>query len=88
MNTISLDERITAESETIDNEHKNDYMTVDGLIAKMKLTAVKYGTLCTYVAGFTYLEATRFLKVNRTTIWCRRISLQRKIYTCDKQPLI
>ena len=79
MNTVSLDERITTEPETIlDDEQKNDYTAVDGLIAKMKLTVVEYETLCAYMAGLTYLEVTRLLNVNRTTIWRRRMSLQRK----------
>lgn len=78
-NTVSLNERITAELEsTLDNEPKNDYTVVDGLIAKMKLTAAEYETLCAYMAGLTYLEVTRLLNVNRTTIWRRRMSLQRK----------
>ncbi len=78
-NTVSLNERITAELEsTLDNEQKNDYTVVDGLIAKMKLTAAEYETLCAYMAGLTYLEVTRLLNVNRTTIWRRRMSLQRK----------
>ena len=78
-NTVSLDERITAVSETIlDDEQKNDYTVVNGLIAKMKLTAAKYETLCAYMAGLTYLEVTRLLNVNRTTIWRRRMSLQKK----------
>lgn len=78
-NTIILDERITAEPETIlDNEQKNDYTVVDGLISKMKLTAAEYDTLCAYMAGLTYLEVTRLLNVNRTTIWRRKINLQRK----------
>lgn len=66
-NTISLDERITAEPEIIlGDEKKNDY------------TAAEYETLCAYMAGLTYLEVTRLLNVNRTTIWRRRMSLQRK----------
>ena len=78
-NTISLDERITAEPETIlGDENKNDYTAVDGLISKMRLTAVEYETLCAYMAGLTYLEVTRLLNVNRTTIGRRRMSLQRK----------
>ena len=78
-NTISLNERITAEPETIlGDENKNDYTAVDGLIAKMKLTAAEYETLFAYMAGLTYLEVTRLLNVNRTTIWRRRMSLQRK----------
>ena len=78
-NTISLDERITAEPEIIlGDEKKNDYTAVDGLISKMKLTAAEYETLCAYMAELTYLEVTRLLNVNRTTIWRRRMSLQRK----------
>ena len=87
-NTVSLDERITAESETtLDEEQKNDYTVVDGLIAKMKLTAAEYETLCAYMAGLTYLEVTRLLNVNRTTIW-RRNEPAKEIRTCNKQPLI
>lgn len=79
ISTVSLDERITSESETtLDEEQKNDYTAVDGLISKMKLTAAEYETLCVYMAGLTYLEVTRLLNVNRTTIWRRRMSLQRK----------
>ena len=78
-NTISLDERITAEPETIlDNEQKNDYTVVDGLISKMKFTAAEYDTLCAYMAGLTYLEVTRLLNVNRTTIWRRQNSIRKK----------
>lgn len=78
-NTISLDERITAEPETIlDGEQKNDYTVVDGLISKMKLTAVEYGKLYAYMAGLTYLEVTRLLNVNRTTIWRRQNSIRKK----------
>lgn len=81
INTVSLDKRITAEFETIlDDEQKNDYTAVDGLISKMKLTAVEYETLCAYMAGLTYLEVTRLLNVNRTTIWRRKMSLQRKYF--------
>lgn len=78
-NTVSLDERIASEPvKTLDDEQKNDYTAVDGLIAKMKLTAVEYETLYAYMAGLTYLKVTRLLNVNRTTIWRRRMSLQRK----------
>ena len=82
-NTISLDERIASESETIlDDEQKNDYTAVDGLIAKMKLTAAEYETLCVYMAGLTYLEVTRLLNVNRTTIWRRKKKLLEKYAKC------
>ena len=81
MNTISLDERITAEPDAIlDDEQKNDYAAFDSLISKMKLTAAEYETLCAYMAGLTYLDVTRLLNVNRTTIWRRRMSMQRKYH--------
>lgn len=84
-NTISLDERITSESETIlDDEQKNDYIAVDGLISKMKLTAAEYETLSILMAGFTMLQIGRILNVNRTTIWRRQNSIRKKYYTIQK----
>lgn len=78
-NTKSLNERIMSEPvKPFDDEQKNDYTVVDGLISKMKLTAVEYETLCAYMAGLTYLEVTRLLNVNRTTIWRRQNSIRRK----------
>lgn len=78
-NTVSLDERITAEPETIlDNEQKNNYTVVDGLISKMKLTAVEYETLSILMAGFTMLQIGIILNVNRTTIWRRQNNIRKK----------
>lgn len=79
LNTIGLNEQITTEPETIlDEEQKNDYTAFDGLISKMKLTAVEHETLSILMAGFTMLQIGKILNVNRTTIWRRRMSLQRK----------
>ena len=79
LNTISLDEQIATEPETIlDDEQKNDYTAFDRLISKMKLTAVEYETLSILMAGFTMLQIGRMLNVNRTTIWRRKMSLQKK----------
>ena len=79
LNTISLNEQITTESETIlDDEQKNDYTAFDGLISKMNLTAVEHETLSILMAGFTMLQIGRILNVNRTTIWRRKMSLQKK----------
>ena len=78
-NTISLDERITSEpAKTLDDEQKNDYTVVDGLISKMKLTAVEHETLSILMAGFTMLQIGRILNVNRTTIWRRQNSIRKK----------
>lgn len=79
LNTISLKEQITTEPETIlDEEQKNDYTAFDGLISKMKMTAVEHETLSILMAGFTMLQIGKILNVNRTTIWRRRMSIQRK----------
>lgn len=78
-NTINLNDRITAEPETIlDDEQKNDYTAFDGLVAKMKLTAVEHETLSILMAGFTILQIGRILNVNRTTIWRRQNSIRKK----------
>lgn len=79
LNITSLNERITAEPKTIlDNEQKNDYTAFDGLISKMKLTAAEYETLSILMAGFTMLQIGKILNVNRTTIWRRQNSIQKK----------
>lgn len=62
----------------IDDESDNDYTAVDALIERMNLTQGEYDVLCAYMLGLTYLEVTQLLNVNRTTIWRRRMSLQRK----------
>ena len=79
LNTISLNEQIATEPETIlDDEQKNDYTAFDGLISKMNLTAVEHETLSILMAGFTMLQIEKILNVNRTTIWRRIMNLQRK----------
>ena len=79
LNTISLNEQIMTEPETIlDDEQKNDYAAFDGLISKMKLTAVEYETLSILMAGFTMLQIGKLLNVNRTTIWRRQNSIRKK----------
>lgn len=79
LNTTSLNEHIKTEPETIlDDEQKNDYTAFDGLVAKMKLTAVEHETLSILMAGFTMLQIGRILNVNRTTIWRRQNSIRKK----------
>ena len=69
----------------IDDESDNDYTAVDALIERMHLTQGEYDVLCAYMSGVTYFEVTQLLKVNRTTIWRRRMKLQDKYYslTCS-----
>lgn len=87
LNTRSLNEQIKTEPETIlDNEQKNDYIAVDGLIPKIKLTATEYETLSILMAGFTMLQTGKILNVNRTTIWSRRMSLQREYALATNNP--
>lgn len=62
----------------IDDESDSDYTAVDALIERMNLTQGEYDVLCAYMSGLTYLEVTRLLKVNRTTIWRRRMEMQEK----------
>jgi hypothetical protein len=68
----------------IADESDNDYAAVDELIERMHLTQGEYDVLCAYMSGLTYLEATYLLNVNRTTIWRRRMKLQKKIFTINK----
>lgn len=78
-NTVSLDEKIATTLETMpDNEQKNDYTAFDGLISKMKLTAVEYETLSILMSGFTTLQIGKILNVNRSTIWRRQNSIRKK----------
>ena len=65
----------------IDDESTNDYTAVDALVERMNLTQGEYDVLCAYMSGLTYLEVTQLLKVNRTTIWRRKMNLQRKFKT-------
>lgn len=67
----------------IDDESDNDYTAVDALIERMNLTQGEYDVLCAYMSGLTYLEVTQLLKVNRTTIWRRRMRIQNKIMRCQ-----
>lgn len=77
--TISLDERITVEPETIlDDEQKNDYTAVDGIVKKMKLTTVEQETLSHLTVGLTCIEIAKLCNANRTTIWRRQNRIRQK----------
>lgn len=65
----------------IDDESDNDYTAVDELVERMNLTQGEYDVLCAYMSGLTYLEVTQLLKVNRTTIWRRRMRIREKYYS-------
>ena len=73
IHTVSLNESITIEHITIpEDEPKADENAFDRLIEKMQLTTVEYETLCAYMAGITYIEISRLMNVNPTTIWRRK----------------
>lgn len=77
--TTAISDSVASSSITfIDDESDNDYAAVDELIERMHLTQGEYAVLCAYMSGLTYLEVTQLLKVNRTTIWRRRMKLQEK----------
>lgn len=79
INTVSLDERITAETETIlDDEQKNDYTVVDGVVKKMKLTKVEQETLSHLMVELTCIEIAKICNANRTTIWRRQNRIKQK----------
>ena len=69
----------------IDDESDADYTAVEALIERMHLTQGEYDVLCAYMSGLTYLEATRLLNINHTTIWRRRMKIQEKYHssTCS-----
>ena len=77
--TTAIDDNAALSSITfIDDESGNDYTAVDELIERMHLIQGEYDVLCAYMSGLTYLEVTQLLKVNRTTIWRRKMNLQKK----------
>ena len=79
INTVSLDERITSKSETtLDDEQKNDYTVVDGVVKQMKLTKVEQETLSHLMVGLTCIEIAKLCNVNRTTIWRRQNRIKQK----------
>ena len=77
--TTAINDSVASSHITIiDDESTNDYTAVDALVERMNLTQGEYDVLCAYMSGLTYLEVTQLLKVNRTTIWRRRMKLQEK----------
>ncbi len=77
--TTAINDSIASSHITfINDESNNDYTAVDALVERMNLTQGEYDVLCAYMSGLTYLEITQLLDVNRTTIWRRRMNLQKK----------
>ena len=79
LNTISLNEQIKTEPETIlDDEQRNDYTAVDGIVKKMKLTTVEQETLSHLMVVLTCIEIAKLCNANRTTIWRRQNRIRQK----------
>lgn len=57
---------------------EKDYRRYDMLIKKMSLRAYEYDTLCALMSGMQLTEISRFFNVNRTTIYRRKLAIQRK----------
>ena len=76
--TVINDSVVSLHITFIDDESDNDYTAVDALVERMNLTQGEYDVLCAYMSGLTYLEVTQLLDVNRTTIWRRKMNLQKK----------
>ena len=74
-NTIAWDDNVPA-FQLEEAEDNSD--AVDTVIGQMKLTQAEQETLCAYMAGMTFMEITRMLQVNHSTVWRRRMSIRQK----------
>ena len=59
-------------------EHKKAIAKTDKMIAKMKLSKGETETLNCYMGGMTFYDIADLLEVNRSTVYRRRLSLQKK----------
>ena len=57
---------------------EKDYHRYDTLIKKMSLRAYEYDTLCALMSGMQLTEMSKFFNVNRTTIYRRKLAIQKK----------
>ncbi|MGM9818126.1 MAG: hypothetical protein ACI30B_03990 [Paludibacteraceae bacterium] len=85
MHTTAINEGVIPSPLTfIDDDLGNDYTAVDAIVEAMHLTSAEYETLSAYMSDMSHPEIERSLNVNRTTIWRRRIRIQRK-YCLNKR---
>ena len=75
-----LDEetRITSENVRELGEREKDYRSVDAPIEKTRLKAKELDTLNAYMSGIKFMEITRFMNVDHTTIWRRMQNVRKK----------
>ncbi|MDD6995207.1 MAG: hypothetical protein SPH68_03210 [Candidatus Borkfalkiaceae bacterium] len=57
---------------------QTDYTGADRILRKLKLTKKENDVLNCYLAGMAYTEIARFLCVNASTIWRRKMKIQQK----------
>ena len=57
---------------------EKDYRRYDILIKKMSLRAYEYDTLGALMSGMQLTEMSKFFNVNRTTIYRRKLAIQKK----------
>ena len=57
---------------------EDDAAAVDALIEKMHLKPKELDTLNAYMAGMKFMEITRFMNVDHTTIWRRMQNIRKK----------
>ena len=81
--SVSLDDKLPAEPIIPFDTTDDDAAAVDALIEKMHLKPKELDTLNAYMAGMKFMEITRFMNVDHTTIW-RRMQNVRKKYLLAK----
>ena len=64
--------------EDFNEDVEQDYAAVDSIIDRMHLTKGEYETLCCYMGGMQFVEIARFLSVQCSTVWRRRMAIQKK----------
>ena len=65
-------------SVTFESDKEDNYTAVDKKIKKMKLTEGEKETLNCYMGGMKFVEIARFLSVNLSTVWHRKLQIQKK----------
>lgn len=57
---------------------QTDYTSADRILRKLKLTKKENDVLNCYLAGMAYTEIAKFLCVNASTVWRRKMKSQQK----------
>ena len=81
--SVSLDDKLPAEPIIPFDTTEDDAAAVDALIEKMHLKPKELDTLNAYMSGMKFMEITRFMNVDHTTVW-RRMQNVRKEYLLAK----